>query len=559
MTPSSAAQKRAASAVDLTDQAFHELRRAPAAALAAYALGSVPFLLVLLYFGADMSSSAFAGGHVGESSLALALLYVGWKLGQTVFVGRLQEGLGEEGLRRWPANRIARSAMIQAAVQPTGLFLLPLAALALLPFPWVLAFYENVTVLGDGRLPLRETVRLSASRARLWPAQNHGVVLILLLFGAIVFFNVAIALLFLPYLVRLFLGVESVFTRSGLGVFNSTFWSAALALTFFLMSPFGKAVYRRRCFEAGAVATGEDLKERWRRLAPRAGRVAGLAACALLLGAGAAAAQPAAQAPRALSPAARADASAAARVSPDDLDRAIRITLRKRAYAWRLPRDARSAADQGWLATQLRRLAEWSGKIGDVLRRWWNSFLDWLRRLFRRQGPRPADGGAGFGWIYSTQALVLVALTAAACALALLVLRRRRLRRAGAPAQPLVARGEPREEDSPHEELADAEWRRRARDFLALGDLRQATRALYLGILAFLAARGAITPARFKSNRDYEREIGRRQRARPPVRELFSQSAATFEAIWYGRHSATPATVELLDQNLERLKEQLEG
>ena len=153
----------------------------------------------------------------------------------------------------------------------------------------------------------------------------------------------------------------------------------------------------------------------------------------------------------------------------------------------------------------------------------------------------------------------MLALAAAACTLVLLVLRRRRRRFAKSAASPLVAVAVPDTTETGGEERPEAEWRERARAYLAGGDPRQAARALYLGLLAFLAARAVITPARFKSNRDYEREVARRQRARPPVRELFSQSVGAFEAIWYGRHPATPAAVQLLDQNLERIREQLEG
>src|SRR5262249_56599850 len=112
----------------------------------------VPFLLGVLYFWTDMSASAFAGAHIAESSLGLAMLYVGMKLGQTVFVSRLQETATGQLPGRWTLSRLARAAAVQASVQPRGLLLIPISGLLLLPF------YENVTVLGDGQLSLSETI-----------------------------------------------------------------------------------------------------------------------------------------------------------------------------------------------------------------------------------------------------------------------------------------------------------------------------------------------------------------------------------------------------------------
>ena len=547
--------RRPRSAVDLIDESFHDLRHAPLSGLAAYAAGAVAFLLGLLYFWTDMSASAFAGAHVAESSLGLALLYVGMKLGQTVFASRLRET--GQSPDRWTLPRLARAAGVQASVQPTGLFLVPISALLLLPFAPVLAFYENVTILGDGRLPLRETIRVSVRRSRLWPAQNSAALAILLVFCGAVLANVLVALIALPYLVRMFLGIESVFTRSGASLVNSTLLGAALATTFLLTSPLVKAVYGRRCFEAGSIESGEDLRVAWRR--DSASRVGGIAVPAVLILLAAASLR-ASEGPGDI-PALRPDPTSALSpgIVPEELDRAIRSVLQKRVYSWRLPRSgADRVTEESALASRFGTIGKWIDKIAATMARWWNSLRGWLRRLQPPQAPG-APPSSGWGWIYSSQSFILLALAAAACTLVLLMLRRRRMRSAESAASPLVAVAMPDTTETGSEERPDTEWRERARAYLAGGDLRQAARALYLGLLAFLAARAVITPARFKSNRDYEREVARRQRARPPVRELFSQSVGTFEAIWYGRHPATPAAVQLLDQNLERIREQLEG
>ena len=62
-------RKQGRPALDLIEEAVHLLRTAPAGALAAYYLGALPFVLGLLFFWADMSTSAFARRHVAEAAL----------------------------------------------------------------------------------------------------------------------------------------------------------------------------------------------------------------------------------------------------------------------------------------------------------------------------------------------------------------------------------------------------------------------------------------------------------------------------------------------------------
>ena len=55
-------------AFELLEEAFHLLRLAPASTLAIYYLGSLPFILALLFFWSDMSRSAFAAQRLAACS-----------------------------------------------------------------------------------------------------------------------------------------------------------------------------------------------------------------------------------------------------------------------------------------------------------------------------------------------------------------------------------------------------------------------------------------------------------------------------------------------------------
>ena len=92
------------------------------------------------------------------------------------------------------------------------------------------------------------------------------------------------------------------------------------------------------------------------------------------------------------------------------------------------------------------------------------------------------------------------------------------------------------------------------RELLGRGELRLALRAFYFASLTHLAARNLITIAKFKSNHDYERELGRRGHALPDTLSLFGENVSMFDRSWYGLHDVSPALVDKFLANFERMK-----
>jgi hypothetical protein len=88
-------------ALELIDEATHLLRAAPASTLAAYYIGSIPFVLGFLYFWADMSLSPFAGSRRAEMALAMAGLFLWMKFFQALFARRLRAQRSGEPLPLW--------------------------------------------------------------------------------------------------------------------------------------------------------------------------------------------------------------------------------------------------------------------------------------------------------------------------------------------------------------------------------------------------------------------------------------------------------------------------
>src|SRR6266849_8204047 len=77
-------------ALELIEQALHLLRTAPAITFAIYYLGSLPFMLGLLYFWADMGRSPFAYQHLAGASLGVSVLFLWMKFCHAIFARNMR-------------------------------------------------------------------------------------------------------------------------------------------------------------------------------------------------------------------------------------------------------------------------------------------------------------------------------------------------------------------------------------------------------------------------------------------------------------------------------------
>lgn len=91
-----------------------------------------------------------------------------------------------------------------------------------------------------------------------------------------------------------------------------------------------------------------------------------------------------------------------------------------------------------------------------------------------------------------------------------------------------------RDENVAADALPEDEWLKLAEQMRLSGDLRLAIRALFLAALADLARRQVVSIAKFKSNRDYQRELTRRSAAVPQRASAFGSLMGIYERVWYG-------------------------
>ena len=514
------------SAILLLEEAVHLLRKAPLFLLSGYYIGTLPFILGLFYFWADMSRSADAQSYHAVASLGIALLYIWMKCWQVVFAARVKMSISGQPLPQWSFQRILSLAATQTLIHATAFFILPLAALIAIPFGWCYAFYQNVTAEAITELSdLKALCKKAWFQARLWPRQNHMLLLIFFGFGIIVFLNIASAIYILPHLFKKYLGIESMFTLSGSHVINTTFWVVTIGISYLCMNPLVKTVYVLRCFYGAALKSGDDLKTELKGLIPgrTGGVVIGLLLAALF------AAHPI--------PSMATDASF---TSPEVLDRSIDEVMAQREFTWRMPREITAENEKtpkGPIASVVAWIIDKLGKGLKAVINWIDKLINWLIDLLPTADNRISSPDEN--WIKSVRIAVIVLLIGLLCTLVYILWRswmRRQTAQAEIAATAVESTPDLEDESTTADDLPVNRWLELARELTEKGSLRQAIRAFYLAILADLAAHELITIEKFKSNREYEIELRRRAHQKEGLLKAFSKSREVFERVWYGMY-----------------------
>lgn len=533
----SAWKKHGKPAIDLLEEAMHLLRRLPLSTWVVYYVGTVPFVLGLLYFWSDMSRGAFAREHVAGYSFLLTLLYVWMKCWQGAACQRMEADLAGETAPALTAGGLLRHAAVQSVLQPIALIALPLAALVTLPFGWVRAYFQNGVALsrGDGT-PVREISRAARELARLWPRQNHLAISIALLFGFFVWVNLALALLAAPFALRMLLGVETALSRGAWTLLNTTFFACVCGAAYLALDPLTKAFYVLRCFYGNALQSGRDLHVELRRLRQAMMILAG---CLLL------------------APAVAGAAEDVAPLEADRLEESIRSTLDRPEFSWRLPREV-SREEKGLIASFVEDLLKSVTRLFEPVKEWLADLVKWLEKWMRGRPPGPEmDVSGPSAWAGAAEKIVLVLGGVAVLLASLLLWKRWRQERRQTVSAIAIAAARPdlTAEDTIASQLPEDEWLLLADEMIARGEFRLAFRALYLAGLAHLGSRGLLTIARHKSNREYEREFRRRARPAREKQSALHANVAAFERVWYGRHAARAEDLPVFTANLEELRQ----
>jgi hypothetical protein len=375
-------------------------------------------------------------------------------------------------------------------------------------------------------------------------------------------------------------GVESTFTRSGLSMLNTTFLAVMFGLTYLSVDPILKAVYALRCFYGESLQSGEDLRAELGRFTQAARQIAAcvlvvLSATALCKGANAparggetpeAVAPGASQADSPSKPLVKKTAPGGARsgLSAAELDRKIEQVIQQNKYSWRSPREKLIQP----ASTEKGAVTRFLGNVWNLIKDWLKTALkgvgkalEWLARLLQRVFGRffrmPRSSAPGGGWVMGMNIVLYLLVAVVVLALGYLAYRIWRNWQPGQEpiaSEPIRPAPDLADENVGADQLPESGWLKLARELLERGELRLGLRALYLASLAHLAERNLISIAKFKSNRDYERELLRRGHSFPDLLARFGRNVSIFDRSWYGLHDVTADLVSEFAANVEQIR-----
>jgi hypothetical protein len=237
------------------------------------------------------------------------------------------------------------------------------------------------------------------------------------------------------------------------------------------------------------------------------------------------------------------------------LDRQIEKVLQNPEYSWRERADSDGLSPsrkeksifEKWLAS-IRPMLTSFGKVVSRL-------LKFLLKPFELKPPTTQSATPASLSATLFDALSYLLWAGFGGTLILLVLRILKLKATRPP--PLIVSSQKPDlaaEEVEADQLPDNEWYALARQKIAAGEFRQAQRALFLAILSSLASHRLITVERWKSNTDYEKELGRKAKHLSELLPLFAQSRLGFERCWYGAETVTSADLEKYNRIYERIK-----
>ena len=545
--------------LELVEEAFHLLRSIPLKALWIYYLGAVPFVLAIFYFWADMSRSSYAARDAALGAAGVAAAYFWMKGWQGIFCRRLWAQLLPAGeLPPLPGRRVVRLFAAQVFLHSLAL---PLLLVSAIFTGWVIAFFQNVSALGftqqfEGK-PLRQIIRRSARLSHYGWGQNHLVLLVMGAVGLFTWLNIVGSLALIPTAIKMFFGIESVFTLNPMAtLLNTTFLFGSLLITYLVLDPLMKAIYVLRCFYGISRETGADLLSRLAHFQSSSTRgqesarldhpsrkgVAALAIFAIL------------------SPSLPAQAREPApgdRSGEVSLETSIENVMRQKQYQWRLSRQevaGDEAGEQSWLS---KVLSDFADSVERLAKRIGRIVEDILDRIFNRESPakHSTKGALSAATVGMIAKVLMVALVAVLVVWLILIVAKRsgKSRSGDGDAAPATAPIDLESENIVASQLPEDEWMRLAREQIEKGEHRLAVRALFLASLAHLGERGLIRVARFKSNRDYTCELELKARSQFELRSAFGENVGTFERAWYGLHQIGAEAIERFLRNYEQI------
>ena len=200
--------------------------------------------------------------------------------------------------------------------------------------------------------------------------------------------------------------------------------------------------------------------------------------------------------------------------------------------------------------------------VQDTLARWFQPFQKFFKKvvewIYDKLFPSSSTPSVNKNPISNQSKWVIVLIAAAVLLLGFLLFRiwkRRDLDEIIIAEEATVAIPDLKDEGTTADQFPEEGWLSLAREYMERGELRLALRALYLSSLALLSRRGILTITKYKSNREYNRELKRKAQTNQELLNAFQENLFLFERSWYGEHEVNDEIMSKFNLNQERIRE----
>ncbi|MDX2111651.1 MAG: hypothetical protein SFY80_15575 [Verrucomicrobiota bacterium] len=550
--------KNGVNAMVLIEEAVQLLRKMPSRGWLYWAIGVMPFTLSWIVAVFDLMGTARARDYLFLYALVTALCFTLLKGMQSSYCQAMARALipsHEPGKVEKPS---INGYLEQVWLQTSSLLALSIGVLITLPYPWLQAYYTNLCVLTA--LPAQDESSLhqrAIRQAGLWVGQNTMLLTLLFAVMIVVFMNCIIAIIGLPWLVKLIFGVEVLFTAAPVTLYSGKFIVSILligmGLTWALTDPLVKAIYLLRCYYGESQLSGLDLHQRWttlRRLrtSAKSALIVFIIALVYNVTPGNLMAQPA------VSPQVEPEIVTSSLIPPDVLNATLEQELSKAIYDWRTESQEVSSSlvsMSEWIRAKWKEIYEGS---------WLERFMKWIEDLLKsdKKSEEPISRKEETPSILRTLAPFLYLIAVFGLIFLLYKLVQHRLNPAPVVitvATAVTVKPDLESSDTHAEAMSLSGWHAYARELAGRGEYRLAMRALFFAQLSQLADRGVIVLQRHKTNADYNRDINKRGHSYPGLYALFSTNMHLIERVWYGTSVADANGYQAFEENVTKQEE----
>ena len=274
ISPGDKKNKIGGTVFDLLDEAYFLLKENLVDILALHLLACVPFLLGIMFFIFRFDSFHSIDNDIIKWALLLTVLFCWKSFVQCLLCGKMMDIIARRQHRKLSLKNSIMIFFKQTVVQLLGplvivfLIAVPWSSFALVPvavFMLPALFYTSATVCAiEPELGFQNFIKKTALHISSNFAKLLGSMLIVFLGTAILTINVTIIIFAIPFLLKMFWGIETQFTLAG-GMsmslfFNTTLWSIIIALVYLLIDPFCRLLFVLRVFYCESIGKGWDIQ-----------------------------------------------------------------------------------------------------------------------------------------------------------------------------------------------------------------------------------------------------------------------------------------------------------